>query len=277
MFLCSFFRCKDLKTNFGPVPICIYNVTQDDTISKLIVDTGQFEPSSVEFLLLCLTNDPELHFIDIGANIGTWTLPAAKFSHRHVVSVEPLKSNYRRLQHAATVASVDKLITLVTNPISNGHKNVIFRTDPTNKGMSHIKRNWEKRHFKGLDNLLNSSTIVMNDLLEVTKDIKKAFLKIDIEGEELKALSESTSSQFFESINVVIIHIEWFHIHRLDFQGCKRLIQRLTNQGYVAYTTHPIKTQKLGKYGEDKMWDTPWLNVQFIKQSYMETYKLPGL
>ncbi len=61
---------------------------------------------------------PEALAIDVGSNLGQFTLFAAKFNHS-VVAVEPFWDNIVRIHKAAKIEGLDKRITLITNALSD--------------------------------------------------------------------------------------------------------------------------------------------------------------
>ena len=76
-------------------------------MSKFILKAGMWEPGiSLTIKLLLQNANPDILFLDVGANLGIHSLYAAKLGHR-VVAVEPQERNlikvnglqsFRRLQ-----------------------------------------------------------------------------------------------------------------------------------------------------------------------------------
>jgi len=76
--------------------------------------------------------------LDIGANIGYYTLLAAKLGHQ-VVAVEPVLDSIERLQHAAYIERVTERIVIVYNGIANVHRKATLRQNAGNQGDSRIE------------------------------------------------------------------------------------------------------------------------------------------
>jgi len=80
-------RC--VKANIGGMrfPVCVHEATTDIWVSKSFTVGGYWERPSVDRFIRLLRRYPDLEFVDLGANIGTFTLPVARITH--VVAVEP--------------------------------------------------------------------------------------------------------------------------------------------------------------------------------------------
>jgi len=64
--------------------------------------------------------DPRFVFIDIGANIGAYTLAVAHMK-RHVIAVEPNLRTVQLLSQSVLMGSVSGYVTLLNNAVSDGH------------------------------------------------------------------------------------------------------------------------------------------------------------
>ena len=76
--------------------------------------------------------------LDIGANIGYYTLLAAKLGQQ-VVAVEPVLDSIQRLQHAAHAEQVTERITVVYNGIADVRTKATLRQSGHNQGDSRIE------------------------------------------------------------------------------------------------------------------------------------------
>jgi hypothetical protein len=103
--------------------ICIHDPKFDKHVSKQLVTNGLWEPNIVRSFIKQMQEVNDAQFIDIGANIGLYTLIAAKYN-RSVIAIEPLHENIIRLHKAAYLESVQSKITVLVNAISNERKQV---------------------------------------------------------------------------------------------------------------------------------------------------------
>ena len=67
---CFNFPKIQLKTDLGSTPMFIYNIRDDDWVSMNLQKHGVFDEAKLSVIHTFLKIDPDLNFIDIGANIG---------------------------------------------------------------------------------------------------------------------------------------------------------------------------------------------------------------
>ena len=93
------FDCVPLAMSPGPT-VCLYQDAEDEFISKIIRSSGLWEPRILnDTFKKILIDDVELGVIDIGANIGVYSLVSAAMGH-DVVAVEPFEGHLRRFHKA---------------------------------------------------------------------------------------------------------------------------------------------------------------------------------
>ena len=96
------FDCVRLKMRPNPA-VCLYPDNTDRYISKQIRHKGLWEPQIMRKAFQdILYSDPELGVLDLGANIGVYSLVSAAMGH-NVISVEPYVGNYQRLHKAVNL------------------------------------------------------------------------------------------------------------------------------------------------------------------------------
>ena len=93
------FDCVPLAMSPGPA-VCLYPDAEDEFISRTIRSSGLWEPQILnDTFKKILSDDVDLGVIDIGANIGVYSLVAAAMGH-DVVAVEPFDDHLRRFHKA---------------------------------------------------------------------------------------------------------------------------------------------------------------------------------
>lgn len=127
-------------------PIFVYSELVDPHISKDIIRTGGFKGNIVNLLLDFLNRFPTAVFIDIGANVGAFSIPIAAKGYR-VLAVEWTQSNVMRLCASMKRADLTERLTVVYNSMNT-------------QKVSH------RREFHEDQNYLIDA-IVLDDLLEI--------------------------------------------------------------------------------------------------------------
>lgn len=145
--------------------------------------------------------------VDIGANVGTYTVELQKNS-RKVICIEPLKENIRYLKHL-----IKKNVKIYNCGVSNGNKSEYIYVPKINfnfeyalatlnckniNNFKQIKR--VKIKLKKFDQLVSN--------LNIIKDID--FIKIDVEGHELEVL-KGMNKFLKKSRPIFLIEIEKRH------------------------------------------------------------------
>ena len=155
--------------------------------------------------LSSLKLDPGLGVIDIGANLGQYSLTAAAMG-RQVISAEPLDDNIQHFHKSIKVNKFEDRISLVTNAVSNKRERVYFKLYSDNKGGTSM---WEgKKECTKNKNCPYACSILMDDLLPLFthKNITRAIMKMDIEGAE--HLAFASASGVLSTIHIPIIIME---------------------------------------------------------------------
>ena len=98
------YNCVPTKTN-PSFHVCTYHPSVDRFISSALVSDGIWEPYITPIVQRALNKYPDAAFIDVGANLGYYSILAARMGH-HVIAVEPALENVRRLHQGAWVSRV---------------------------------------------------------------------------------------------------------------------------------------------------------------------------
>ena len=128
------------QTNVKPVTnICPFPTKEDVFISIVLNNKGSWENHRVSELTTWLADNPTCGFIDIGANIGTYTLPIAALGN-DVVAVDAVFEHAARIHKAASLSKMTDHITMLVNAVSDHHGIAdVIKTTNGNPGAAHIK------------------------------------------------------------------------------------------------------------------------------------------
>ncbi|WP_375547534.1 FkbM family methyltransferase [Oceanicaulis alexandrii] len=179
-------------------------IWKNEDIGWKIITTGSFEPEDIRYLKNTL--EPGDTFLDIGANVGLFSLPAAKAvgPSGHVFAFEPIKRNALMLQLSAELNGLANIISLVEHPASNESGLSVEIEIPGGDG--------SYAYMKGSDANLGKkriSTVTIDEILKNSVASKIRAMKIDIEGAELLALegAHELLSDFERSPDIVMAEL----------------------------------------------------------------------
>ena len=204
------YQCVQMKSE-PETPICIYPDVEDKFISRSILQTGMWEPKGVECMQNVLRNNSDLGLIDIGTNIGVFSLLAAAMG-RNVLSVEPRLESARRFHKSVKLGHLEDRVTLITNALNNKRGTCGLVLNRVNQGNIKIVEADRDEETNATDKEMHAQCITMNDLVPLCK-FKRAIMKIDIEGREPRALA--AADRLFDAIDIPYIMMEWHLINRI--------------------------------------------------------------
>lgn len=202
-----------------------------EEICRSIFLTGYYEPNQFAFLDKILK--PGMTFIDIGANMGLYTLFAAKKigSSGIVLAIEPSTREFQRLQANIKVNNLNKIQTwqiAVSNCQTEAELLIAVEEHPGHNtlgtfGYEVVKlQNKERVKVERLDTLIKQANLTRVDVI-----------KMDIEGAEYFALQGAVETLTrFHPILVMELSDR-----TLELQGCnsKQVWDFLTGYGYQIY------------------------------------------
>ncbi len=220
------------------VPICLYSTKRDIYVSRRLRKRGTWERRYVEKMQTWLRQDTNSGLIDLGANLGVYTLTAAAIGHQ-VLAVEPNIHNIVRLHRAAQQGQLETRITLLQNAISNVRGVAKIRYSTNNQGDTQIRMMSGQQNGTASKNVeVYTKTIIMNDLTEYCR-FSKAIMKIDIQGFEHKAFQHA--EELFKKVQIFKVLMEWeimaplasLNTSQNERKMVQGMIDFLTSHGYV--------------------------------------------
>lgn len=221
-------QCVMLKCLNKTSPICVYTKAEDKYISKQIVETGFWEKDLVQMAEKVLESDPYLAVLDLGCNIGVFTITAAVNGHT-VIGVDPNQKNLRLLSKSLCLGKIYTNVTLIWNAVSNNRSLVVLHDAKGNVGGTSVKNVNELDEDIPDDH--KAYAILLDDLCNFF-DNSPIFIKMDIEGSEYNALQGG--KRFLEKKNVKYILMEWFqHKGKKSAEG---IINLLSNASFHPYS-----------------------------------------
>ncbi|KAK2188195.1 hypothetical protein NP493_140g00031 [Ridgeia piscesae] len=197
------FDCVRLAMRPGPA-VCLYTDAEDTFISRNIRHTGLWEPHILRTTFQnVLYANADLGVIDVGANIGVYSLVSAAMGH-DVIAVEPYEGHLRRLHKAISLGKFEDRFVVVRNALSDQRGTVTLDRATDNQGSIRVNT----------DSACNGTrcvrTVYMDDLTELAVRhfrSRRAVMKVDIEGHERHAFR--MSDRLLDTIYVPYIFMEW--------------------------------------------------------------------
>ena len=208
-FDCVWVHARISSTNFS---MCTYARSRDFRISADIQRRGCYECHAVGYVLARL----RLHgaaLLDLGANIGMFTLAAAAGGH-YATSFEPVAANAAMMRASIFQSGLGGRVRLVEACLGAEPGWARLGTDPRNQGApshpvlhrQHVARHWEPAGMVPVVALDSQPPLPLPVLL-----------KIDIQGAECDAMRGG--ARWLEQATLVGVLMEWVDI---DPKGPKR-------------------------------------------------------
>lgn len=136
-------------------------------------------------------------FVDIGANIGSYSILASGHAGARTVSVEPVPATFARLRKNVRYNNIDHLVALHNCGISDRSESLQFTTDLDST--NHI----------ATDDDVDAETIEVTvvQLDKMLDGLQPLCIKIDVEGFEEKVVNGGKSVLQSESLRAVLMEL----------------------------------------------------------------------
>ncbi|CAF3770339.1 unnamed protein product [Rotaria socialis] len=225
------FTCIETKylLHIVKTTICLHDTR--DAVSNDIKKKKIWEERLITEVISFLIKYPHMDFIDVGANVGSYTMFAASFGRR-VISIECFKPNINRIRKAVQIENVQDKVVLVGNAIySESGKTFKMNSDPFNVGAQAIIEKDTGEYSN--DDMYAVTTIRFDEILPILqdKDIRNAVMKVDIQWAEI-FLCE-TGKKVFDYVNIPVVLMEWDAVpHAKARMGV--VLKFFIERGYVA-------------------------------------------
>ena len=163
--------------------MCLHPLETDIWISKEIVEKGAFEGPSVQNMLTKMSQWSDTVLIDIGANIGMYTLAAAAAGFT-TYTFEPVPKNMALLEQSV---EINRFNSVHMFPVGLHNKTTMLlmgKNVDNQGGIGH----WQSEHMNSEKSDLHLPAMSLDRVLHnVIPEKRHVYIKMDIEGGECTA------------------------------------------------------------------------------------------
>lgn len=159
----------------------ILNPSDNSTDSKMIVSSRTLEKLELNYLK-SIKKSKNAIFLDIGANIGYYSLMSTKLGFRKVYAFEPVANTFLRLQKNIQINSLEKVIIPIQKAVGEKNADEYIYQDIENIGNSSILIKGNKTKKLKINMIELCNFFQQNNISNIDA------IKLDIEGYEDRAL-----------------------------------------------------------------------------------------
>jgi FkbM family methyltransferase len=251
-----------IHSRLNPHPV-IYPFTEK---AKLVIEKGMtgatgniycglHEFNDMTFLLHFLR--PGDLFVDIGANIGSFTMLASAHVGAHSIAIEPVLSTYENLRRNILVNGIQDLVT--THNIAMGSTPGTIKFTRSMDTMNHVAT---KEDTDFID-------VEMDTLDNILEDKEPpALLKIDVEGFETEVIRGGMKTLRHPELKAIIIELPGFG-KRYGYDESK-LHDQFIKEGFKPHHYKPLERQfipvdKFGSYNTLYIKDIEFVSSRVVQ------------
>jgi len=230
-----------------------------EDMSLRISLNNAFELSETKLILGALQNYPGSYLIDIGANVGLFSVQSALRGH-DVIAVDASRKNLQYLHTNAVMNRVSSKVSLVHNAVSD-IRTFYYAAVPAGNvhtmEVKMVKSNQDltmddRKSMKVIKGEKINSVTLLDILRHYPSISDTVIVKIDIEGYECKALHEFL--QMAEKpVYIPYILMEWKFISDPEQQKVicpefESLIKGFENSDFQPFSPELLSSQELREY-----------------------------
>jgi FkbM family methyltransferase len=170
----------------------LFLLNLENDIDRKIIFNGIFEKDQVSAMLAAAKKTKPDYFIDVGANLGFYSILAAKSgSFKKIVSFEPDTHNYSQLRANALINQFTSIVDTHEKGLSNKNDiEELYKNKGRDTGTSRIKKTAPKSESYVDFDINHINVVQLDDVMNI--EGKHLFIKIDIEGHEYSAIEGMT-------------------------------------------------------------------------------------
>ncbi len=218
-----FKRVEKKHRLIGEVAIYMSNA---DSAALVNYYTGLYEFEEMSFVLHFLRHNDL--FVDVGANIGVFTLLASGHVGCDSISVEPIPSTFKRLNQNLSLNAIEDKVTALN--IGLGSANAVLHfSNSTENSVNAVTSETADSVAVGVK--------TMDDVVPEVHRYENILVKIDVEGFETEVVKGASELLANQKLKAIIIELNGSgDKYGFDEEQVK---QTLTKHGFQAYHYNP--------------------------------------
>ncbi|MFZ2449496.1 MAG: FkbM family methyltransferase [Methylovulum miyakonense] len=199
--------------------------------------TGLHEFPDMGFLLHILrANDL---FIDVGANVGSYTILACAVKGARGYAFEPVPTTYKRLIENIRINHLEDSVKCLSIGIGFEQGVIEFTSDMDT--VNHALADGEKHS--------NAISVEVSTLDVVLKNESPALMKIDVEGYETPVLEGASETLKKQSLHSVIMELNGSG-NRYNYDE-SRILEMMFDYGFKTYSYNPLNRNLINLNGKN--------------------------
>lgn len=218
--------------------------------------TGLHEFPDMGFLLHFLR--AEDLFVDIGANVGSYTILACSAIGARGVAFEPVPSTYRRLVENMRLNHLEEKVKCINKGVGAQQGTIDFTSD--NDTTNHALASGEQCD--------NKVTVEVTQLDTALDGENPSLIKIDVEGYETPVLEGAQETLRKQTLNAVIMELNGSG-GRYGFDESK-ILELMLGNGFRTYSYDPFNRKLINLDGKNLNSG----NTLFIRDKSVVEYRL---
>ncbi|MCC8934869.1 FkbM family methyltransferase [Rhizobium sp. 'Codium 1'] len=222
------------------------------------VYTGLHEFADMGFLLHYLR--PEDLFVDVGANVGSYTILACAAIGAKGIAFEPVPSTYEKLVQNLHINYLGDKVESVNSGVGAGQGTIAFTSDSDTT--NHVVASGERYE--------NTVTVNVTALDAALTGQFPSLIKIDVEGYETPVLEGARQTLKNPSLNAVIMELNGSG-SRYGFDESE-ILALMLKCGFKTYSYNPISRTLIDLDGKNITSG----NTLFIRDRFFVEERLKG-
>jgi FkbM family methyltransferase len=212
----------------------IHPLKSDIWVSRAIAEQGCWECDLVEYMQNALQSHNEPYFVDVGGNLGMYSLVAASMGVP-TYTFEPFRANYERIcRSVVRNGLLDRLTLFNIAAVSEPAPRLVFFGSMETNNFGGTKLNLRR---KETSQEIDGEKVMLGITIDSVRDHfpkgKPVVVKMDIEGSECEALDGGM--EFLREADLVLFLIEWNQRNRLKCAGTQAHVDILMGKGLVPF------------------------------------------